>query len=58
MIHVFKCFSGFYAVTYYDVGLQTWLVYWSGSKDLNDAIRAAADCRLFLGGDLAVIMTN
>lgn len=58
MIHVFRCSSGFYAVTYFHPVYDHFVLWWSGSKDLNDALKAAADCRLFLGGDPAVIMTN
>lgn len=59
MIKIFKCQSGFYAVTFYDVQLKTWLVYWSGSKDLNKAMLAAVECKDFIRKpDSAIIMCN
>lgn len=59
MIKIFRCESGFYAVTFYDVQYKTWLVYWSGSKDLNKAMLAAVECQQFIGDPNAVIlMTN
>lgn len=59
MIKIFRCGSGFYAVTFYDVQLKTWLVYWSGSKDLNKAMLAAVECQQFIGRpDAVILMTN
>ena len=59
MIKLFKCPSGFYAVTYYESELKTWFVYWSASKDLSRALVAVNDCIEFLGrGAVPVIICN
>ena len=56
MIKIFKCLSGFYAVSYYDRDLEKWLVYWSGSKDLNNAMIAACECKDFINDPAAAIL--
>ena len=56
MVKIFKCLSGFYAVSYYDHDLKTWFVFWSGSKNLNDALIAACECKEFINDPAAAVL--
>ena len=50
MIKIFKCDSGFYAVLFWDTIRASWVLYWSGSRSIYDAMRAAGACRRFVAG--------
>ncbi len=44
MINIIKCKSGFYAVMYWDTERNDFTCYYSGSKNISDALNKAAEC--------------
>ena len=50
MIKFTRCKSGFYAIMYFDIVRHDWVLFWSGSKVLGEAMKALNDCKRFIKG--------
>lgn len=51
MIKVFKSnITGFYIILFWDALRGSWVLWWSGSKSMVDAMRAAGAARRFVSG--------